>query len=199
MHKVKTRGTLPIRRRGRKPRTWPQRLLVTDAVRLPDPLPAVARLQPGDGVLYRHYELPAAERLALGLRLARLCRRRGLLLLVAGDAQLARALDADGLHLPQRRIRRGVLGLVTAAAHDAGAIAQAAGAGCAAVLISPVFATVSHPGAAGLGPLRFAALAAAAGRRGLAVYALGGMNAAGLRRLRGVPELAGFAAIGALS
>ena len=65
-------------------------------------------------------------------------------------------------------------------------------------MISPVFATASHPGAAGLGQLRFAALATAAARRGLQVHALGGMSEDGMRRLQGLP-LAGFAAIGSLS
>jgi thiamine-phosphate pyrophosphorylase len=65
----------------------------------------------------------------------------------------------------------------------------------AAALVSPAFATASHPGAPGLGPLRWAALAARA-PRGLAVVALGGLTsqtAARLPRCR----LAGLAAIGA--
>jgi thiamine-phosphate pyrophosphorylase len=176
---------------------------VTDAARLPDPLPAIQRLQPGDGVLFRHYELPWPQRLALARQVAVLCRQRGLLLLVAGDARLARAVAADGLHLPQDLIGRAAaarmgLRLVTAAAHDAGAVARAGRQGIDAVLVSPVFVTASHPGAPGLGPVRFAALAVAAKRRGLAVYALGGMSGASLRRLAGLP-VAGFAAIGSLA
>ncbi len=196
------RRTLAIRRQGRKPRAreraWPRRLLVTDARRLADPLPAIAGLQAGDGVLFRHYELAPKARLALGLKVAALCRSRGLLLLVAGDVRLARRLQADGLHLPERLMRRHPGMCVTAAAHGAGAVARAARAGAAAVLVSPVFATASHPGVAGLGAVRLAALADAARRRGLKVYALGGMGPAGLRRLRGQP-LAGFAAIDSLS
>jgi thiamine-phosphate pyrophosphorylase len=195
-----TLSTPPQRRksRGRLPPRW----LVTDWRRLPDPLPAILRLQRGDGVLFRHYELPPAERLALAQQVAVLCRRRGLMLAVAGDARLARAVSADGLHLPQDLIehaataRRTGLRLVTVAAHDAAAIARAACSGADAVLISPVFATASHPGAAPLGVLRFAALATAAARRGMAVYALGGVTPAGFARLRQVP-LTGYAAIGA--
>lgn len=180
----------------------PGRWLVTDARRLPDPLPAIRRLGRGDGVLFRHYELPHAERLALLRQVALLCRRRGLMLMVAGDARLARVVAADGLHLPQagidgaRGARRGGLRLVTAAAHDAGAVARAARYGVDAVLISPVFATASHPGAAPLGVLRFAALATGARRRGLQVYALGGMTPALSRRLWHIPMI-GYAAIGA--
>jgi len=197
--------TLPTASHRRKPRpALPARLLVTDARRLPDPLPAIRRLDRGDGVLFRHYELPHGERLALLRRVALLCRRHGLVLLVAGDARLARAAAADGLHLPQAQIGRARaagragLQLLTMAAHDAGAVRRAARSGADAVLISPVFATASHPEAAPLGVLRFAALAAGARRQGLQVYALGGMSPASFVRLRHLP-LAGYAAIGALS
>lgn len=197
--------TLPTAPRRRKPcLPLPSRWLVTDACRLADPLPAIRRLERGDGVLFRHYEWRAAQRLALAQRIAALCRRRGLVLVVAGDARLARAVAAEGLHLPQALIfraaaaRRVGLSLVTVAAHDAGAIARAARCGADAVLISPVFATASHPGAAPLGVVRLAALATDARRRGLQAYALGGITPAGVTRLRHVP-LAGHAAVGALS
>jgi thiamine-phosphate pyrophosphorylase len=197
--------TLPIAPRRRK--SWlllPSRWLVTDARRLADPLPAIRRLQRGDGVLFRHYEWPAAQRLALAQRIAALCRRRGLVLVVAGDARLARAVAADGLHLPRALVHRAAaarqvgLPLVTAAAHDAGAVARAARYGADAVLISPVFATASHPGAVPLGVLRLAALATDARRRGLQAYALGGITQGSFARLRDLP-LAGYAAIGTFS
>ncbi len=180
------------------------RWLVTDARRLPDPLPAIRRLRRGEGVLFRHYELAPARRLALARQVAALCRRQDLVLLIAGDVRLARAVHADGLHLPQGLIgrtaaaRRAGLGQVTAAAHDAGAVRRAALTGVDAVLISPVFATASHPGAAGLGVLRFAALATLARHRGLMVYALGGITTASARRLRHIPQK-GTAAIQGLA
>lgn len=203
---ARTLPTQPHRRKpcAQPPLSMPGRWLVTDAQRLPDPLPAIRRLTRGDGVLFRHYELLPAKRLALARQVAELCRRLGLVLVVAGNVRLARAVAADGLHLPQGLIRhtatarRAGLWLVTVAAHDAGAIAQAARQGADAVLVSPVFATASHPGAAPLGVRRFAALASAARRRGLAVYALGGLTPASFTRLRHVP-LAGYAAIGSFS
>jgi thiamine-phosphate pyrophosphorylase len=48
------------------------------------------------------------------------------------------------------------------------------------VLVSPVFATRSHPGARGLGPLRFGMLAQ---RAGLPLIALGGMDRRRFARL----------------
>ena len=50
-----------------------------------------------------------------------------------------------------------------------------------AVLLSPVFATRSHPGAPSLGPLRFLLMAQKAA---LPVIALGGMTAQRAARLR---------------
>jgi len=57
---------------------------------------AVARLPRGSGVVFRHYATPLAERRALFARLATLARRRGLVLLRAGNARLARR--EDGVH-----------------------------------------------------------------------------------------------------
>src|SRR3546814_10960827 len=82
-------------------RCLPGQWLVTDAARLPDPLPAAARLPRGAGVLFRHYEWPKARREKLARQLAALCRVRGLWLVIAADARLGLGCKADGLHLPQ--------------------------------------------------------------------------------------------------
>ncbi len=173
-----------------------------DGARLTDPGAAIARLPTGSAVILRDYDAP--DRRARAANLARLCQGRRLRLLVAGDARLALAADAHGLHLPEGlacggdrrwRLWRKPGWLVTAAAHSPGAVAQARRAGVHAVLLSPVFATASHPGAITLGALRFAAWTRKAG---LPVYALGGMTAATTRRLSGsgaagVAAISGFA------
>ncbi|MGI4945219.1 MAG: hypothetical protein ACRYHQ_32435, partial [Janthinobacterium lividum] len=84
---------------GGLPALW----LFTDAVRLPDPLPAIARLPRGCGVVFRHDGVP--NRAALAAAAACLCRRRGLLMVVAGDPRLAAAVGA-GLHLRGGRAGR---------------------------------------------------------------------------------------------
>ena len=82
----------------------PPLILITDRHRQGDSAAAAARLPRGAGVLLRDYDDP--DRTAVALRLARLCRRRGLLLLIAGDRRLAASVSADGLHLSESASRR---------------------------------------------------------------------------------------------
>jgi thiamine-phosphate pyrophosphorylase len=175
---------------------------MTDAVRLPDPVPAILRLPPCSAVVLR--ERDPGKRAVRARQLLPLCRRRKVRLLIAGDWRLVRAIGADGLHLSETLIRRGRRDwcralapdrIVTAAAHSRRAMRLAARCGVDAVLLSPVFPTASHPHATVLGPLRFARWVR---ESPIPVYALGGIDAARARRLRGV-SLAGFAAIGALA
>ena len=168
------------RRRAKLPVIW----LFTDAMRLPDPLPAIAQLPCGlCGVVFRHDGAP--ERAALALRVAALCRRRGLALVVAGDTRLAMRVGA-GFHLRGGRwpdaVRPNASKFpVTASAHDMPEIRRARLAGAKIVFLSPVFATASHPGKAALGPLKWVNIA----RRfkGLELYCLGGVNGKNIRLL----------------
>ena len=186
-------------KRAAAPRSaLPALFLLTDTRRLPDPRPAVAALPPGAGVILRHYDV--ADREALARDLHALCRRKGLRLLVAGNVRLASRIGADGVHLPEHMAgsivgaRRIGLPLITVAAHSRAALHRAASSGADAALLSPVFATESHPAARCLGPVRFAALARVAE---LPVYALGGVNARTAQRLTG-SHAAGLAAIDGL-
>lgn len=182
-------------------RPLPALILMTDAERLAKPEQATALLPRGSAVILRHYG--DADRAALALRLSAICRRRGLMLLVADDARLAAAVRADGVHLREATLRaaprawtlRRGRWLLTVAAHSARAVRRAAAAGADAVLVSPVFATASHPDAPTLGVLRFAALVRTAP---LPVYALGGVTATTARRLSGCGAQ-GLAAISALA
>ena len=179
------------RRKTGLPALW----LFTDSARLPDPLPAIARLPTGKaGVVFRHDSDP--DRAVLGRAIAILCRRRRLPLVVAGDAPLAAALRA-GVHLrggrwPDSR-RRG--GIVTSSAHSLADIRRARLAGADLVFLSPVFPTRSHPGAPSLGPVRWVRMARSAR---IPVAALGGIDGRSARALP-VRFCAGAGAITALA
>lgn len=164
---------------------------------------ALARLPRGSAVILRDYGAP--DRAARAASLAAMCHERGLRLLVGGDVRLALAVGAGGVHLPEDALRHGERcwrlwrkpgWIVTAAAHSPAAIARARRAGIDAVLLSPVFATASHPGATPLGPLLFAAWVR---RGGVPTYGLGGIEAATARKLAGsgavgLAAISGFAA-----
>ena len=117
------------------------------------------------------------EPLARALRTA--TRERGALFVVNANVALARAVDADGVHLradgPAPATARPDLPpgmLVGASGHDERELARTAGADW--VFVSPVFPTASKPGVPGLGLTRLAELCAIAPAP---VYALGGVTA----------------------
>ena len=155
------------------PRCW----LLTDP-RQGDALwTALERLPRGSGVVVRPYGLNKAERTALVARVRTIARRRGLKLVLAGDAREAMRLGADGVY---QAPRRGRPLLLLATAHDRAELIAAARARADLVLLSPVFPTRSHPGGRVLGALRFGLLAR---ESRVPVIALGGMTGARARRL----------------
>jgi len=189
--KLLTWGRAAAARGGFLPPLW----LFTDERRLPDPLAAVARLPRGlAGVVFRHDA--DSRRTVLGRKVARICRARRLVLVVAGDVRLAAALRA-GVHLrggrwpgPPR-----IRGFVTSSAHGPADLRRAARAGAVLAFLSPVFPTPSHPGAPSLGAPRWSRLARQAP---IAVAALGGIDGKSVRHL---PSrfCRGVGAIGALA
>ena len=161
-----------------------------------DLLRAIARLPRGSAVVVRHYSLALEERRALFDQVRRAAQRRGCLVLLAGDPALAKRWGADGHH-GRSRIR-GMAGkrwLHSAPVHDHAELVAVVRNGADAVLISPLFATRSHPGASALGPARFAALAHCSP---LPVIALGGVHPRHARFVRMLGAV-GFAAIDGLA
>lgn len=130
-------------------------------------------------VLFRAPGLSATDYRREAQALLALCRDAGARLMLHGGPAVLEGIAADGLHLPARHLMalstRPIGGdrWLAASVHDESELARAVQMGVDFVTLSPVQATVSHPGAAPMGWPRFAALAAAAGRP---VYALGGMD-----------------------
>lgn len=172
-------------------RGLPPLILMTDDERLPDPVAAARALPKGSVVIVRARTRQRVVELVQ--QLLPLARQRGLFLLSAGVL----VPGADGVHLPQARVgeaarlRATRRILLTASAHSFPALRQTTLVD--AVLLSPVFATESHPGRAALSPVRAALMARQSPRP---VYALGGITPENARRLSG---FCGLAAIGALA
>jgi thiamine-phosphate pyrophosphorylase len=141
-------------------RALPRLLLFSDPVRLPDPRSAARRLPPGAAVVARARAgdpgrvggsgAPAAARAAGGRR-----RARGAPL-PRGVARAGPAPRGGAAALPARPpLPRRAVAAAAARGGGTGWEASHAPGGCARtpVVLSPVFPTASHPGAAALGPL----------------------------------------------
>ena len=183
---------------GRPAPNLPPLLFFTDPLRTPRPWETASRLPAGSGVVFRAFG--AADARETGLRLREATRRRDGLLLVGLDAELGEAVEADGLHLPERALGQAPAiaaarpdWRITGAVHSEAALA-AAGDLDAAVL-SPVFA--AGGASAGRPPLGIAAFSALAREAATPVYALGGIKGGNARGLigSGACGLAGVSAI----
>ena len=144
-------------------RKLPHRILLTDSVRLEDPRDAIRALPARSGVILRHYNV--SDRAGLARELLDICRPKKIPLLIAGDACLAQAIGADGLHLPEDMLTHG-LGhwrkwlsprtFLSIAAHSPKALRRAAAVSANFALLSPIFQTKSHPERRAIGINRFA-------------------------------------------
>ncbi|MEO6217879.1 MAG: thiamine phosphate synthase [Sphingomonas sp.] len=151
-------------------------------------LAAIEALPRGAGIVFRHHATSQAGRRELFEQVARVARRKQLVLIRAGAERLGRG--EAGVHGNGRLTRPG---LRTWSAHSRVQAIAGKRAEADLLFVSPAYPTRSHPGAQALGPLR----AAGIGRGlGLTVIALGGMDSARFARVRGLGFL-GWAAIDA--
>lgn len=147
-------------------------------------------------VQLRAPELAPAAYAHLAREVVNLCRQHGTRVVLNADAELAVELEADGVHLNSARLAgiecqplpRGFL--CGASCHDAVQIHCAQDLGLDYLVLGPVLSTPSHPQAEPLGWEgfeRFAALST------LPVYAIGGLSAAQLGKVR---DLGGYGVAG---
>jgi thiamine-phosphate pyrophosphorylase len=178
-------------------------LVVTDRVQAKRPLTAIIEelVQAGARwVWLRERDLPPDARRRLAGDLLDIVRPAGARLTIGGDAALAKATGADGVHLPAKEPvapARECLGpgaLIGVSAHSLGEVAAAAAAGADYATLSPIFASASKPGYGP--PLGLQALTKAA-ELGLPILALGGVSPENAARCRAAGA-AGVAAMGAI-
>lgn len=167
----------------------PERYAITNAV--DNGIEAeLARLERGlEGGLkllqIRDKTLPPDQRADFSRRATHLAHRHGARVLINDDADLARAVGTDGLHLSAGQLmaadQRPDFPWVAASCHDAKELARAAELGMDFAVLGPVAPTPSHPGQAGLGWECFANLVDDCP---LPIYALGGMKTTDLEVAR---------------
>ncbi len=120
---------------------------------------------------------PFAQRLWFAEAVRRIAGQRGALVLINDDADIARRIGADGLHLSAAKlaacVQRPDFAWVGASCHDADELCRAGELGLDYALLGPVLPTPTHPDATGLGWAEFARLITGTP---LPVFALGGMK-----------------------
>ncbi len=157
-----------------------------------DLLAAAQNLPPKGAIIVRPKAMTAAQLTPATLRQLRaIARARRHMLLHSNHTPLG----FDGVHASGGRLR-GRAKPLSFPVHNPYDLAAARRAGAHHVLISPIFASASHVGAAGMGLGRFKQLAQAARKAGMVAIALGGMDATRFRTLRR-HGAKGWAAIGA--
>lgn len=169
--------------RGGEPSRVPPLLFLTDPERTPRPWEIAARMPPGSGVIHRGFGRP--ESLEEARRLRAVTHDRGLTLLIGLDVDLADAVKADGVHLPERCLSAayGLSGrrpdwILTGAVHSVEAARAAPDVD--AILLSPIFPAGGHSAsksALGVGAL------IAASTSPVPVLALGGIGSTRLSEL----------------
>jgi thiamine-phosphate pyrophosphorylase len=163
----------------------PPLLIVTDRRQARRPLPDVvaAALKAGcRWISVREKDLPADEQVLLARSLISITRQQGAKLTVHGDATLAAAAGADGVHLPagsDPAAARALLGrqkLIGVSIHTVTEAENIDPSSVDYVLAGPAFETASKPG---YGPeLGRKGLAAIARATSVPVLAIGGINTA---------------------
>jgi len=128
-------------------------------------------------VQVREKELPPDRLTGFAADVIAAAHAHGARVLINADPDVARRAGADGVHLSASWLMalpaRPDLELVGASCHDARELERAAALPADFVVLGPVLATPSHPGAATLGWEKFAALVR---DYPLPVYALGGLK-----------------------
>ena len=119
---------------------------------------------------------------ALALKMLPLIRQHDARLIINADIELAKEIGADGVQLTGAQLAelsvRPDVDWCGASCHNAEELRRAEQLGCDFVLLSPVLATQSHPGAPHLGWENFAAISAGSS---IPVYALGGLTHADMQ------------------
>jgi thiamine-phosphate pyrophosphorylase len=191
-----------LNRLNAKGQRFPSLFLMTDTKRLPDPSSVIVKLPKGSAVIIRHETRQG--KINLIHKIKELCRKHQVKLLVSDDIRLCLAHRLDGVHLSQKKllltascgyfIKAKPQLIITSACHSLTALKAAEKSKIDGVLISPVFATDSHPNAKTLGLWGFQNLTK---QIPLKCYGLGGINKKTAQRLQN-SKACGLAAINGL-
>ncbi|MDX8381228.1 MAG: thiamine phosphate synthase [Ghiorsea sp.] len=143
-----------------------------------------------DTILLRENHLDSGKLLALAARVRILTHQYKAKLIIHSQANIAQAVDADGVHvnassiteIPDIRAYLGENAFISASCHNEEELVLAEKMRANFVFLSPVFPTQSHPGTACLGAEKFLQLSK---QVSIPVLALGGIEQKVLSSLQG--------------
>ncbi len=176
----------PEFRKADKPRrmNWPRLIVVTqrELMRPAFELAILSALRGGARwIQLRDRELPPRELLALALKTQKLCEKFGAQISINARADIARAIYAQGLHLPENEIapRQARLSLdsharIGVSVHSTETAQRALEEGADYLIFGSIFPTNSHPESAPQGLEKLREVCALSR---VPVYAIGGANA----------------------
>lgn len=187
-----------LNRREQTKNHLPALLLMTDSERLPDPAPYIPFLPKGSAIIIRAKQ--TTEKIKQIKALKQACKKQRVLILVSDSPKLALRYRLDGVHFSEKKLLS--MGpkenrpnwLTTCAIHNLKSLKAAEKLNITAGLVSPCFATQSHPGQKSLFLWQRKRLMASPKVR---FYALGGVNKRTGALLYG-EKIVGFAGISSL-
>ena len=143
-----------------------------------------------DTIVLREKHLDSAKLLSLASKMRMLTSKHHTRLMIHSQADIAKAVEADGIHVDAKSIPEiadiktwlGAGFLVSASCHNAQELADAEQQGADFAFLSPVFPTQSHPGAPSLGAENFIQTAASVS---IPIIALGGIAPDVIDQLQG--------------
>ena len=143
-----------------------------------------------DTIVLREKHLDSAKLLSLASKMRILTSKHHTRLMIHSQADIAKAVEADGVHVDAKSIPEitaiktwlGAGFLVSASCHNAQELAHAEQQGADFAFLSPVFPTQSHPGAPSLGAKAFIK---AASTVSMPIIALGGIAPSVIEQLQG--------------
>ncbi len=174
----------------------PSVIMITDHQAVPYPEKIIAHLPPDSYIIFRDYDIK--DRAETAVHVQKICKKNNLLFGIANDEELARNLNADGLHLPEYRLSE-IPKLkneffISISCHSEASLKEAHSLFPDVAFLSPVFATSSHPESFNdpsltIGAKEFGQICQ---RIKLPLYALGGLNEDNISEIK---NAAGIAAI----
>ncbi|MCP5381475.1 MAG: thiamine phosphate synthase [Kordiimonadaceae bacterium] len=161
----------------------PPMIFITDQTAQPFPEHVIEKLPSGSLVILRDYNFRNRYDLAVALRY--ICNHKKIKFSVAADLEIALAVQADGIHLPEymtpeaKTIRQNYPDFfISVSCHSGKTVSNLPEVIIDAVLLGPVFPTESHPETFNdpsltIGINHFSEICR---RSRMAIYALGGVN-----------------------